>query len=194
METSYLYNIVNSIDINRLSPLWKGVEINTFSADKTLYAYQQEALANALKALFAFYQHANTKDTDTDFDTDRLKKDFSRLAQQHGLDFAAQKKIFAYSNRDSKAYAILADYYAENDNELPAYHFLNRMSFWMATGSGKSIVLIKLMEMLHSLMTNNCIPQNDILFLSHRPDLIEQLKTQNRLAELCCGELIHNLH
>jgi type III restriction enzyme len=45
------------------------------------------------------------------------------------------------------------------------------MSFWMATGSGKSIVLIKLIELLQDLMKNETIPQNEILFLTHRPDL-----------------------
>ena len=52
----------------------------------------------------------------------------------------------------------------------------NALAYWMATGSGKSIVLIKLIELLQDLMKNETIPQNEILFLTHRPDLIDQLK------------------
>ncbi len=52
----------------------------------------------------------------------------------------------------------------------------NRMGFWMATGSGKTIVLVKLLELLHLLMRREEIPANDVLFLTHREDLIEQFQ------------------
>lgn len=50
------------------------------------------------------------------------------------------------------------------------------MSFWMATGSGKTLVIIKLIQILKELMERKEIPSYDILFLTHRDDLIEQLK------------------
>ncbi|UTI86324.1 DEAD/DEAH box helicase family protein (plasmid) [Mammaliicoccus sciuri] len=49
------------------------------------------------------------------------------------------------------------------------------MSFWMATGSGKSLVLIKLITILNTLIENNEIPNRDILILVPRDDLMEQL-------------------
>jgi type III restriction enzyme len=55
-------------------------------------------------------------------------------------------------------------------------HLCNRMGFWMATGSGKTIVLVKLLELLHLLMRREEIPVNDVLFLTHREDLIEQFQ------------------
>ncbi|PMP85231.1 MAG: restriction endonuclease subunit R [Thermodesulfobium narugense] len=53
---------------------------------------------------------------------------------------------------------------------------MNRMSFWMATGSGKTLVIVKLLELLGYLIQNNKIPKKDILFLTYRDDLIEQFK------------------
>lgn len=51
------------------------------------------------------------------------------------------------------------------------------MSFWMATGSGKTLVIVKLIELLGKLIKSKDIPEKDILFLAHRDDLIEQFKT-----------------
>jgi len=170
MESSVLYSITDSFDVAQIPTVWKNIDFNTFSEGKKLYPYQREALENVLKILFKFYQNANTKDNET------LKKDFLKLAEHNGLIKEQQDKHFAYTNQESKAYEILSEYFEEVENKLPAYHFINRMSFWMATGSGKSIVLIKLIELLQDLMKNETIPQNDILFLTHRPDLIDQLK------------------
>ena len=170
MESSILYNIADTIDIEQIPTVWKNIDFTTFSENKKLYPYQREALENSLKILFKYFQNASTKDAET------LKKDFLKLAEHNGLSKEQQNEYFAYTNQESKAYEILSEYFTEEESKLPAYHFINRMSFWMATGSGKSIVLIKLIELLQDLMKNETIPHNDVLFLTHRPDLIEQLK------------------
>ncbi|MCB9211838.1 MAG: DEAD/DEAH box helicase family protein, partial [Ignavibacteriales bacterium] len=170
MESSVLYSITDSFDVEQIPTVWKNIDFNTFSEGKKLYPYQREALENALKILYKFYQNNSKKDNET------LKKDFLKLAEHNGLIKEQQEKYFAYTNQESKAYEILSEYFEEESNQLPAFHFINRMSFWMATGSGKSIVLIKLIELLQDLMKNETIPQNEILFLTHRPDLIDQLK------------------
>jgi len=46
----------------------------------------------------------------------------------------------------------------------------------MATGSGKTLVLIKLIHLLRDLIKSGEIPPHDILVLTHRDDLINQLK------------------
>ncbi|MCS7064281.1 MAG: DEAD/DEAH box helicase family protein [Methylacidiphilales bacterium] len=53
--------------------------------------------------------------------------------------------------------------------------FINRMNIWMATGSGKTLVIVKLIDMLWTIIQHGEIPPHDILFLTHRDDLIEQL-------------------
>jgi type III restriction enzyme len=170
MESSVLYSITDSFDVEQIPTVWKNIDFNTFSEGKKLYPYQREALENSLKILYKFYQNNSKKENEA------LKKDFLKLAEHNGLVKEQQEKYFAYTNQESKAYEILSEYFEEDANQLPAFHFINRMSFWMATGSGKSIVLIKLIELLQDLMKNETIPQNEILFLTHRPDLIDQLK------------------
>jgi len=170
MESSVLYSITDSFDVEQIPTVWKNIDFNTFSEGKKLYPYQREALENSLKILYKFYQNNSKKDSEA------LKKDFLKLTEHNGLVKEQQEKYFAYTNQESKAYEILSEYFEEDANQLPAFHFINRMSFWMATGSGKSIVLIKLIELLQDLMKNETIPQNEILFLTHRPDLIDQLK------------------
>ncbi len=49
------------------------------------------------------------------------------------------------------------------------------MSFWMATGSSKTLVIVKLIEFLHTLIHRGEILR-EILVLAHRDDLLEQLR------------------
>ena len=44
----------------------------------------------------------------------------------------------------------------------------------MATGSGKTLVIVKLIRILGDLMRKEEIPKKDILFLAHRDDLLNQ--------------------
>jgi len=62
------------------------------------------------------------------------------------------------------------------DGVLSYQNFINRMSFWMATGSGKTLVVVKLIGILDELMKNREIPRKEILFLTWRDDLIEQFE------------------
>ena len=156
MAGSILYNIADNIDFEQLPVLWKDIDFNKFSEYKSLYPYQREALQNATKIIYKFYD--NFKDTEI------AKKQFLKLNEQNGLNKDLQKRHFAYSDTESTAYNILSEFFEEEDYKLPAWNFINRMSFWMATGSGKSVVLIKLIELLQNLMKNEILPDNRILF------------------------------
>jgi hypothetical protein len=50
----------------------------------------------------------------------------------------------------------------------------------MATGSGKTLVIVKLIQMLATLIERKEIPANDILFLAHRDDLVDQFRSHVR--------------
>ena len=169
MDASILYNIASDFDYEQLPVIWRGICFDRFSEVKMLYPYQREALQNASIMLYQYYQ-VNNKDTET------LKKEFLALAEQNGLSEEEQDKHFAYTDQDTLSYEVLSEYFSEEDDKLPAWHFINRMSFWMATGSGKTIVLVKMIELLQDLAKSGVIPKQEILFLTHRPDLIEQLK------------------
>jgi len=46
----------------------------------------------------------------------------------------------------------------------------------MATGSGKTLIIVKLIEFLGKLIAGKELPALDILFLAHRDDLLDQFK------------------
>jgi hypothetical protein len=46
----------------------------------------------------------------------------------------------------------------------------------MATGSGKTLIIVKLIELLGKLIAEKELPAGDILFLAHRDDLLDQFK------------------
>ncbi|MEA3444117.1 MAG: DEAD/DEAH box helicase family protein [Bacteroidota bacterium] len=175
MNGSIFSNIANNIDIEQLPVLWKDIDFYRFSESKTLYPYQREALQNALKILFKFYNNFTT--------AEKAKSQFLKFVEQNGLTKETQYKYFAVEQKESTAYNILSeiDDFKKNDYKFKYYlapgNFINRMGFWMATGSGKSLVIVKLIELLQNLIKNGLLPNNRILFLTHRQDLIEQLKT-----------------
>lgn len=81
--------------------------------------------------------------------------------------------IFSYCDDKDKLQNDLLEYLKPKKKENIK---INQISYWMATGSGKTIVIIKLIELLNDLYKNNVLPKNDILFLTERDDLIEQFK------------------
>ena len=114
------------------------VDLDNFSSNISLFAYQQEALKNIIAILDLYY-------------SDKIKlKNYYELK---GFD-------------ESK-------YVKEN---LTIQKILNRASFWMATGSGKSIVMIKLIEILYQLSSKNYIDKNDILILAPTDKILKQVK------------------
>jgi len=137
-----------------------------FSKDKTLFDFQKQGLQNALKGLWFYYKdkkadkqslfnHYQANDFTENFDYDLKKREGKKTA----------KYLLEYDK----------DYPATN-SKIPFSYFINRMSFWMATGSGKTLIIVKLIELLGKLIAEKELPARDILFLAHRDDLLEQFK------------------
>jgi superfamily II DNA or RNA helicase len=160
----YLQNIVENFNQNNLPADWLGVDFEKFSKEKLLFCYQQKALENALKALYLYFEEDKAN-----------KPDFFRRYINNGL-----LDDLSYSvKKESKTIKYLLEYdkdYPVVEDKIQSEYFINRMSFWMATGSGKTLVIVKLLELLGYLMQNNKIPKKDILFLTYRDDLIEQFQ------------------
>lgn len=159
----YLQNIIESIQFESLPSEWLDVDFIKFSNKKTLFDYQQQALRNALKALYTYYLACNND-----------KNQFFEIYSNNGLIENLDLKI--NGNKKYKIFQEFSNDYEIQNNKIHFMHFINRMSFWMATGSGKTLVIVKLIELLGNLISNNQIPNNDILFLTYREDLIEQFK------------------
>jgi hypothetical protein len=137
------------------------IDLQQFSWQKKLFKYQQEAIENTIKALYLFYEQDNGD-----------KEKFFERFVYNGLDRDATVKI---TNENTIKLLKEFDFEIE-DNKLPLDQIINRMSFWMATGSGKTLIIVKLIELLSKLMKNDLIPTKDIMFLTHREDLIQQFK------------------
>ena len=162
----YLQNIVESLQQSNLAADWLGFDFEKFSENKSLFDYQQKALENALKALYFYYKEYNGDKSEfyKHYQNNGLTEDLSYDVEARG-----ESKIAKYLLEYSKDYPV-------KDNKISFEHFINRMSFWMATGSGKTLVIVKLIELLNYLMQNGKIPKKDVLFLTYRDDLIEQFK------------------
>lgn len=135
-----LEQILEDISLDNLPPQWqwRQQDLVEFSINKKLFPFQQQALENAMKALWLYYGDS-------------------------GSSLSAGEK--------------LKQLYIDNGyQDLVDNIGINRTGFWMATGSGKTLVIIKLIEMLNMLVGNGSIANKDIMFLVYREDLIRQLK------------------
>ncbi|MCL4473061.1 MAG: DEAD/DEAH box helicase family protein [Actinobacteria bacterium] len=162
----YLQSIVEDIPFESLPPKWQGFDYSSFSEKKTLFEFQSRALRNAAKGLSFYYRENNS-------DKALLLDQYISNGYEGNLDYVLEKK------EGKKAAQYLLEYsedYPVKDKKISFESFLNRMSFWMATGSGKTLIIVKLIELLGKLSQDNEIPQNDILFLAHRDDLLEQFR------------------
>ncbi|MDH7554939.1 MAG: DEAD/DEAH box helicase family protein, partial [Spirochaetota bacterium] len=162
----YLENIVKNISFENLPAKWQGFDFSRFSKDKTLFDFQGYALKNSLKALHLFFK-------DKEANKKALFEHYKLNGLDQNFDYNVKKK------QDSKTAKYLLEYpedYPVIENIISFAHFINRMSFWMATGSGKTLIIVKLIELLGHLISKEEIPENDILFLAHRDDLLEQFK------------------
>lgn len=141
-----------------LPEFYKNLDKETFGIDWKLHDYQQSALKHALNTLYYFFHQKEHL--------------YNHYQTQTNEDW---KKQISYAN-ESTHFGLLGQYYKVEDNQIPYTEFLNRASLWMATGSGKTLVLIKLIEFLHQLATYDHIPKNDILILAPKPEILNQIK------------------
>ncbi len=175
MSRVLLQNMVEDIPDDSLPTNWLDFDFAFFSKEKILWDHQRNALRNALKLLWKYY------DDFMDYQPHEMEQanvERKRLLWQWYLDNGLHEDFSVDLSRlKYRVASLLREYYeADSENKLSYENFINRMSFWMATGSGKTLVLIKLIELLWRLIRRGEIPPNDILVLTHRDDLIEQLK------------------
>ena len=166
MSKLYLQNIVDDISFDRLPAKWQGFDFSRFSKDKALFDFQKEGLQNALKALWLYYKDKNGKKAN-------LYSHYKANDFEEKLDYDLKKKA------EGKTAKFLLEYdkdYPVLDSKISFEHFINRMSFWMATGSGKTLIIVKLIELLGKLIAEKQLLTRDILFLAHRDDLLDQFR------------------
>jgi len=173
MSRVYLQEMLDDIRFDSLPVNWNAFDIESFSRTKKLWDYQRKAVENAIKALCKFYEDFGDYQTNENAATNRERKlRFFKWYQDNGLDDPMDIPLA----QTQKLAGLLSEYYTVQDEKISYDQFINRGCFWMATGSGKTLVLLKLIEVLRGLIQRGEIPPHDILVLSYRDDLIEQLR------------------
>lgn len=165
MAKTILESILDARLFEELPQIWSSLDTKQFSQSKQLYHFQEEAVRNAIKCLYSYYVEHNQN-----------KTDFYRQYVNNGLEDSVGNGLHL-SIRNFKGKKIKLDqYYATEEGLIHFQNFINRAAFWMATASGKTLVIVKIIEILKRLMDAKAIPRKDIVVLTHREDLIQQFK------------------
>lgn len=174
MARVFLQHMVDDLPFDGLPVNWTSFDLATFSTKKRLWDYQQKAVENAIKVLWKYYEDFVDYQAGERLEVNQeRKRRFCEWYRDNGQDANLDIGLKRINRNIAN---LLREYYEVADSKVPYEHFINRMSFWMATGSGKTLVLVKLIEVLRDLIQLGEIPPHDILVLTHRDDLIDQLK------------------
>ncbi|GAA8255465.1 DEAD/DEAH box helicase family protein [Helicobacter pylori] len=148
---------LNTSEINE--PLER-LDFKSFDSNKELLDYQQQALINAFRMLVAYFR-----------DFKGSKKEFYAFYQEH----------YSFANCDfthKKLNPLLKSHFKVENKCVSFENFINRLAFYMATGSGKTIVIIKLVELLSVAIRMGLIPKKNIMFFSANENLINQFEKE----------------
>ena len=171
--------LTQHLNYGDLPETWRVPEDERFSVEKTLYGYQTDALQKAARALFLYYGKTHDWVYSESLETNaERKKDFADLYRDFPV--SSLKKYESRANErdqnESQVFRILSDFIRPWGDLISYHNLINRMCFWMATGSGKTLVMVKLIEYLHCLQRHNEIPPHNMLILAPSEHLIGQIR------------------
>lgn len=176
MAKILLQSMVDELPLDLLPATWATHDFVTFSPTKRLWEYQQASLIGGVKALWKYYEEFSDYQSDEAPETNQRRK--RALLDWYEDNWLKESLDLSLQTVDHKVANLLPQYYETKDSRITYDQLINRMCFWMATGSGKTLVLVKLIEILHTLITRGEIPTNDVLILTYRDDLLAQIRAQ----------------
>ncbi|MUU60529.1 restriction endonuclease subunit R [Helicobacter pylori] len=148
------------LNTNEINEPLERLDFKSFDNNKELLDYQQQALINAFRMLVAYFR-----------DFKENKKEFYAFYQKH----------YSFANCDfakKKLNPLLKSHFKVENHCVSFENFINRLAFYMATGSGKTIVIIKLVELLSVAIRMGLIPKKNIMFFSANENLIKQFEKE----------------
>ena len=165
---TYLEQALESIVYEGLGE-WCLPDLEKYSLDKKLFSYQVEAIKNAIKVLNAFYDDPATgKETLYNLCVgEGMKPHLFDVKESDGKN--ENPKFNRLTNNNSFA---LSHYNGESI--ISEKEFFNRTCFWMATASGKTLLIIKMIEILDALQRKKLIPPKEIMVLFPSEKIQEQ--------------------
>ncbi|BAW52536.1 type III restriction enzyme R protein [Helicobacter pylori] len=148
------------LNTNEINEPLERLDFKSFDSNKELLDYQQQALINAFRMLVAYFR-----------DFKENKKEFYAFYQE--------RYSFAHCDFTNKKLNPLLKSHFKVENKCVSFeNFINRLAFYMATGSGKTIVIIKLVELLSVAIRMGLIPKKNIMFFSANENLIKQFEKE----------------
>src|SRR3989338_9517957 len=149
---------------------WQYHELKKFGLDWELFTYQQKAIENITTLLYLLFRNWQNKGNE---EIKINKQEIISLYRNTGLDQALENNLaITEANGNFK---FLSNFFPAW-TRIPFETFVNRAAFWMATGSGKTLVIIKLLAVLGDLIDKKLIPQKDILILAPKDEILNQIK------------------
>jgi len=159
-----LEKVVSNCMLSNLPSELQNLDISDFGInDFKLYKYQQKAIENILHCLNIYFSN-NQPD----------KENLLDLYRNNEMDGELEDRLII-KNEDEN-FDFLSDHYEVSDEKIEFKHIINRAGFWMATGSGKTLVMVKLIDILFKLIKHNQIPEKDILILAPKDRIIKQIR------------------
>ena len=149
---------------------WLYRDLKKFGLDWELFPYQQKAIENCITFLYLLFN--NWQNQASDKIKENRQKNFT-LYKESGLDKEFENTLAI--KEDSSNFKLLSTFF-QADDYISFETFLNRAAFWMATGSGKTLVMVKLLAVLGDLIDKELIPKKDIMILAPKDDILNQLK------------------
>ncbi|MGN8483463.1 DEAD/DEAH box helicase family protein [Helicobacter pylori] len=150
----------DELNTNEINEPLERLDFKSFDSNKELLDYQQQALINAFRMLVAYFRGFKEN-----------KKEFYAFYQEH----------YSFANCDfakKKLNPLLKSHFKVENHCVKFENFINRLAFYMATGSGKTIVIIKLVELLSVAIRMGLIPKKNIMFFSANEHLIKQFEKE----------------
>ncbi|GAA7398575.1 DEAD/DEAH box helicase family protein [Helicobacter pylori] len=150
----------DELNTNETNEPLEMLDFKSFDSNKELLDYQQQALINAFRMLVAYFK-----------DFKGSKKAFYAFYQEH----------YSFANCDftkKKLHPLLKNHFKAENHCVSFENFINRLAFYMATGSGKTIVIIKLVELLSVAIRMGLIPKKNLMFFSANENLIKQFEKE----------------
>ncbi|GAA9896769.1 DEAD/DEAH box helicase family protein [Helicobacter pylori] len=148
------------LNTNEINEPLERLDFKSFDSNKELLDYQQQALINAFRMLVAYFK-----------DFKGSKKEFYAFYQKH----------YSFAHCDfakKKLNPLLKSHFKVENHCVSFENFINRLAFYMATGSGKTIVIIKLVELLSVAIRMGLIHKKNIMFFSANENLIKQFEKE----------------
>ncbi|MFH1662069.1 MAG: DEAD/DEAH box helicase family protein [Candidatus Falkowbacteria bacterium] len=149
---------------------WLYRDLKIFGLDWKLFEYQKKALENITALLYLVY---NDYKQNNGLALERNKRELFQLYRKFGLTQEISDQLDI--KEENENFKFLSSYFPAG-TRISFESFINRVAFWMATGSGKTLVMIKLLAILADLINKDLIPQKDILILAPKDEILSQIK------------------